>query len=596
MKRKPDPATPTTALRKQAEDRLRDRSDQGGHGHDRPPADTQRLVHELQVHQIELEMQNDELRKARDEMEAGLEKYSELYDFAPVGYLTLNHEGVISETNLTAASLLGVPRASLVKQRLVYFVDPSDRPRIHSFLQQVFGSKTPKECDVRLLVKGKRAVDVRLEANLVASGQACRMAVLDVTEEKQATNRVRVSELRYRRLFEAAQDGILILDPPTRKITEANPFVVQLLGYTREQLLGKELWEIGLLKDEAACQEAFRGLKRKGFIRYDDLPIETRGGERREVEFVSNLYDEGGETVIQCNIRDITKRKQAEAALHAARLQLTQHARLLERTVTARTKELSATNQRLTRALESTRRSEEQNRALLVESDGMQAKLRRLTHQILTAQEEERKKISRELHDDVVQTLVGLSVELSGLAQGDFPSVKHLQARIVRTRRLVASAVDSVHRFARELRPSVLDDLGLIPALLAYCKSLAKRKKFKIHLTAFRGVEKLDPDRRTVLFRVAQEALTNVARHARATGVEITISKLAGAVRMEIIDNGKSFPVRTTLRPKASQRLGIVGMRERLEMVGGQLTIESTPGQGTTVRAEIPWTMKKTES
>jgi len=595
MKRKPHPVA-ATELRKHAEKRLRERTGQSGNGNDRPPADTQRLLHELQVHQIELEMQNDELRKARDEMEAGLEKYSELYDFAPVGYLTLDQEGAISETNLTAATLLGVPRASLVKQRLAFFVDPHDRPHFHSFILQVFGTKTRKECDVRLLVNGKRAVDVRLEANLVASGQACRMAVLDITEEKQATNRVRVSELRYRRLFEAAQDGILILDPQTRRITEANPYIVQVLGYTREQLIGKELWEIGLLKDETASQVAFRELKRKGFIRYEDLPLETRGGQRREVEFVSNLYDEGGETVIQCNIRDITDRRKADESLRAARLKLAQHSSLLEKTVTARTRELRATNQRLTLALESTRLSEEQNRVLLLESEGMQTKLRLLTHQILTAQEEERKRISRELHDDVVQTLVGINVEMSGLTKGDFPNVKHLQARIVRTQRLVASAVDSVHRFARELRPSVLDDLGLIPALLAYCKSLAERKKLKIHLTASRGVEKLDIDRRTVLFRVAQEALTNVALHARASGVEITISKLPGGVRMEITDNGKSFSVQTTLRSKTNQRLGLVGMRERLEMIGGKLTIESAPGQGTTVRAEIPFAFKETKA
>ena len=123
------------------------------------------------------------------------------------------------------------------------------------------------------------------------------------------------SELRYRRLFEAAKDGILMLDPVTRKITEANPFIATFLGYTREQLLKKELWQIGLLKDEAASQAAFRALKKNGFIRYEDLPLESKSGVRLEVEFVSNLYREGGDEVIQCNIRDITARKRIEEAL-----------------------------------------------------------------------------------------------------------------------------------------------------------------------------------------------------------------------------------------------------------------------------------------
>ena len=145
----------------------------------------------------------------------------------------------------------------------------------------------------------------------------------EITERKQAEQRVRTSEIRYRRLFEAAQGGILILDPKTRKITEANPYIIELLGYPREQLLGKELWEIGLLKDKEASQKAFLELKAKGFIRYESLPLETKADQRREVEFVSNLYQENGEAVIQCNIRDVTDRKKAEQ-------ELSEKARLLD--------------------------------------------------------------------------------------------------------------------------------------------------------------------------------------------------------------------------------------------------------------------------
>src|SRR5437588_7903262 len=118
---------------------------------------------------------------------------------------------------------------------------------------------------------------------------------------------LRTSEIRYRRLFEAARDGILILDPTSRKITDANPFMSELLGYPREELLGKELWEIGLLKDEKASRSAFRKLQSKRFIRYEDLPLQTKAGQRHEVECVSNLYDEDGREVTQCNIRDITE-------------------------------------------------------------------------------------------------------------------------------------------------------------------------------------------------------------------------------------------------------------------------------------------------
>jgi len=116
----------------------------------------------------------------------------------------------------------------------------------------------------------------------------------------------------------------------------------------------------------------------------------------------------------------------------------------------------------------------------------------------------------------------------------------------------VEISVNAVHRFARELRPAVLDDLGLIPALHAYNESLAKRKKLKIQLTAFGGVEALASAKRTVLYRVAQEALNNVARHARATQVKMSICKIPGGIRMEISDNGKSFQVEKRLPQKAA--------------------------------------------
>jgi len=147
-----------------------------------------------------------------------------------------------------------------------------------------------------------------------AAGQpAGRLAVIrDVTERKQHEDQVLVSEIRYRRLFEAAHDGILILDPATRKIVDANPYMTEMLGYPPDQLIGKELFEIGLLKDEAASQEMVRKLKRTNQVRYEDLPLESQGGRHQEVEVVANLYDENGQPIIQCNIRDITERKRIE--------------------------------------------------------------------------------------------------------------------------------------------------------------------------------------------------------------------------------------------------------------------------------------------
>jgi diguanylate cyclase (GGDEF)-like protein/PAS domain S-box-containing protein len=127
--------------------------------------------------------------------------------------------------------------------------------------------------------------------------------------------KIRTSELRYRRLFEAAQDGILILDAQTGAITDVNPFLIKLLGYTREELIQKKLWEVGAFKDIEASREAFEALQKHEYIRYEDLPLRAKNGKLIDVEFVSNVYLVGGEKVIQCNIRDISERKRAQDAL-----------------------------------------------------------------------------------------------------------------------------------------------------------------------------------------------------------------------------------------------------------------------------------------
>lgn len=390
---------------------------------------------------------------------------------------------------------------------------------------------------------------------------------------------LRESETRYRRLFEAAHDGVLLLDPGTRQITDANPFMTKLLGCPHAQLVGKELFEIGLLKDAAASQAMFRKLKVKHKVRYEDLPLESDGGRHYEVEVVANLYTENNRPVIQCNIRDITARKRAELAQR----------RLAGLTAANKQANQEIARRRLVEAF--LRESEQSQTRLLTESRALHGELRHLTRQIITAQEEERKRISRELHDDVLQTLVGINVAMAALAEpGASVAPSVLRPKIARTQRMVRESLLAVRRFARNLRPTLLDDFGLIPALEDYTQRLMEQKKFRIDLTTSGAIDSLDSIRTTVLFWVAQEALTNIARHARATLVRLHIGKIRGAVRMEVQDNGKSFPVQATLAPGKNKRLGLLGMRERMHMIGGTLVIKSTPGRGTLVRAEIPFT------
>jgi len=260
-----------------------------------------------------------------------------------------------------------------------------------------------------------------------------------------------------------------------------------------------------------------------------------------------------------------------------------------------RTVELAASNLELSREIaqrkaaeEKLKKSERHYSELLRQSDRLQEQLRRLSRQILSAQEDERKRISRELHDVIAQTLTGINVRLANLKKEASVNTTGLDRNITRTQRLVERSVKIVHQFARELRPAVLDDLGLVPALHSFMKSFTTRTGVHTRLTAFAGVEKLDTDRRTVLYRVAQEALTNVARHAHASHVLVSIEGLQDRISMKVNDNGRSFHVQKVLQARGGKRLGLLGMRERVEMLGGHFHVSSTPGKGTTVTAQIP--------
>ena len=169
--------------------------------------------------------------------------------------------------------------------------------------------------DVAVECIKRGATDYLLKDRLTRLGPAVVRSLEDRNlrrEKQQAEAALHASETRYRRLFEAAQDGILILDAQTGQIVDANPFLTGRLGYSRSGILAKKIWEIGVFQDVIASQDTFRRLVETGYGRYADLPLETRDGRQIAVEFVSNVYQVDGKTVVQCNIRDITERRQAE--------------------------------------------------------------------------------------------------------------------------------------------------------------------------------------------------------------------------------------------------------------------------------------------
>ncbi len=452
MPKKPDIPGKSSDLRRRAETRLSERR-----GEQHAEASTQRLLHELEVHQIELELQNAELQKARDELERVLRNYTDLYDFAPVGYLSVDESGVILEANLTGASLLGVSRSRLINRRLLPFVSPASRPTVQAFLKEVVAGPDSSTVEAQLLKEGGEVFWAGLLATTAVSpegtGKWCRVAFADITARKQ------VEEARRR----------------LETLTDAN-----------------------------------RALN-----------------------------------------EEIAKRQEVEKAL---------------------------------------KESERHQRLLLKQAQAAHEQLQHLSRQVLHAQEEERKRISRELHDEIAQMLVGINVQLAATTRKKTDNPRALREQLARMRQLVTRSIDSVHEFARELRPPALDDLGLIPALHAHMTEFARLTGIRIHFVTWTStkIRELDSVTRIVLYRVAQEALTNVARHAQASAVHVTFKKHLKAISLTIKDNGKAFHAQRAKHSKRSTGLGLIGMRERLEMVGGSLSVESAPGKGTTIRAQVP--------
>jgi len=190
-----------------------------------------------------------------------------------------------------------------------------DMPNVKKNLEEIMSREvTSNDCEVTKEFPGLGKRTMILTARHVDGGKPEMALILinDVTERGDAEHKLQISEVRYRKLFETAKDGILLIDPTTEKIIDANPFLLELIKYSKPEILGKELWEIGAVKDIAYAKKMFEELQATGYVRYEDIPIKSKDGQEREVEFVSNRYPLDGTEMIQCNIRDITDRKAAE--------------------------------------------------------------------------------------------------------------------------------------------------------------------------------------------------------------------------------------------------------------------------------------------
>jgi len=223
-------------LRRQAEERLlRNRQEKTAPS---TPEELRRLVQELEVHQIELEMQNEELQRARSELEEYLNKYTDLYDFAPVGYFTLAQSGIILGTNLTASRIFSIERSRIVNQHFEKFILAEYRTAFSAFLKSIFRNQTQDTIEIALHKEGGKEIYAHIEAMVSGNNRECRIALVDITNQKQAEKKLQESELKYRSLYETMSQGVLYQDTDG-KIISANPSAEEILDMPIEQMQGK---------------------------------------------------------------------------------------------------------------------------------------------------------------------------------------------------------------------------------------------------------------------------------------------------------------------------------------------------------------------
>jgi signal transduction histidine kinase len=210
----------------------------------------------------------------------------------------------------------------------------------------------------------------------------------------------------------------------------------------------------------------------------------------------------------------------------------------------------------------------------------------KLLRKVITAQEEERKRLARELHDETCQKLAALGIRIdTALSAG---SLDEIRARLGDARALTSRTLDDIHRVIFDLRPSVLDDLGLLPAIRWYAKRLLESRGIAVRYDFPEGDVRVGPEVETALFRAVQEAISNIARHSHAENALIEIDEHPGELVIEVEDDGTGFDVESVKGPTESGRgLGLLGLRERMELIGGSVEVDSSPGDGTRVTLRI---------
>lgn len=397
----------------------------------------------------------------------------------------------------------------------------------------------------------------------------------NVTEQRRSERALRESEERFRLIVQGVQEyGIFQLDS-SGNVVSWNAGAARLMGYRAEEIIGKH-FSVFYPKEEVLHTKPERNLAeaaRAGQAEEEGWRIRKDGSRFWANVLMTALRDARGNLRGYAKLtRDMTERREREEALTRAK-------ELLELRVEQRAAVLTRVNEELRVEIAERKHAEEQFKETL-------AQLRALAGRLQSVREEERESIAREIHDELGQACTAIKMDLALIGRKITKKQTQLRAKIESSMQVVDDMIVTLRRIASDLRPRTLDDLGLAAALEWQSQEFEKRSGIHCHLVLPLEPLNLDSERSTAIFRIFQESLTNVTRHAQATSVEARLEIEQDQLIFRVHDNGKGFDPEEA---KAKKSLGLVGMQERALLLQGDVRIEGIPGAGTTMILRIPF-------
>jgi PAS domain S-box-containing protein len=400
------------------------------------------------------------------------------------------------------------------------------------------------------------------------------VAFENVTERRHAEHQIRESEERFRLLVEGVRDYALFQLDPGGHVMSWNTGAERLKGYSAKEIIGKHFAVFYPPADVQSGKpaEKLAEAERKGQSRDEGWRTRKDGSRFWASVVITALRNARGDLQGFAKLtRDMTEQREKLEALKQAKQEL-------ELRVEQRTAVLLRVNEEL--------RTEVAERELAEEKLKMSLEqLRALAARLQLVREEERTSVAREIHDELGQACTAIKMDLALIGRKATKSQTQLQTKVLSAMQLADNMISSLRRIASELRPGTLDDLGLTAALEWQAQEFQSRTGIQCNVILPHEPLTLDPERSTAIFRIFQESLTNVARHAQATRVVARLEAKAHALILEVRDNGKGFNAQ---EPRARRSLGLVGMQERALLLNGELNVEGVPGVGTTMTLRIP--------